>query len=148
MIRVLGQSNMSVSDGFRCSQCCTPVKRPHEVNFKIVCHACWEEWKDNQAQALEAWTRKGKPREDTMKITPEELRRASTDYRDLLVKYIRHVVSEEGVDYICSGAGLRHSDVPFTKEEQAELYALHSEASPDCWMCRECAEAKRERGRT
>lgn len=50
------------------------------------------------------------------------------DYKDLLIKYIAHIIDCEGIDYTdrnINGAG--HS-VTISEEEQAELEALAKEA--------------------
>jgi len=48
------------------------------------------------------------------------------DYKKLLTKYIQHVSSCEGIDYISLGGDF--SDIKFTEEEQKELNEL-SEAT-------------------
>jgi hypothetical protein len=49
------------------------------------------------------------------------------DYRELLIKYIAHVSSCEGVDFI--GCGGLHSEIRFTKEECEELEKLSEESN-------------------
>ena len=44
------------------------------------------------------------------------------DYRELLKKYIEHVVSCEGVNYI--NRGNSHSEIEFTQEEKLTLDIL------------------------
>lgn len=58
------------------------------------------------------------------------------DYRELLLKYIRHVGTSEGVTFL-EGIGERGRDGthplwtgPFTEEEAAELRKLDDEAFP------------------
>lgn len=48
-------------------------------------------------------------------------------YRNLLVRYVRHVAMEEGVDFLDTRLGLG-SDVEWTDEEWADLQALRKEA--------------------
>jgi hypothetical protein len=49
------------------------------------------------------------------------------DYKELLSKYIEHVLDNEGVDFI--GHGISFNDVIFTKEEWIELEKISKEVS-------------------
>lgn len=51
------------------------------------------------------------------------------DYRDLLLRYIRHVGESEGKTYTPTDSG-GHSDVKFTPEEEVELTRLYETAFP------------------
>lgn len=49
-----------------------------------------------------------------------------TDWRALLVKYMAHVMDEEGISYVSTYLG---STDPFTPEERAALEAVEAEAN-------------------
>lgn len=51
------------------------------------------------------------------------------DYRELLIKYIAHIVNQESIDYIDYINDGWHSDLPITEEEREQLKKLAKEAS-------------------
>jgi hypothetical protein len=57
-----------------------------------------------------------------------EQKQANMDYKDLLIKYIAHIIDNEGIDYTDRNINGPVSSVTISDQEQAELEALAKEA--------------------